>query len=171
MSNQPLPGWQPTDYPVEQPEAYGEPFVPPPDQHRKRVWPWLIGLLLLLAAMLLSCGTVFALGAFYLTRGPITATNTFVAHIDDGEYEDAYESLCTQTRQALTLEEFAAHFASGEQITGYTFSSVSATTGGLTMVSGTIELEESPEASSFGLREEDDVWKVCTYDVLPDAGT
>lgn len=165
MTNQPPPGWQQGGSPSPQ-HDYSQPFGPPPDQGKKRIWPWVLGLFVLLLAMLGACAAAIVGGVFYLTRGPINATNAFIANIDDGRYEEAYESLCSNTRLAVSLEEFTTHFATDEEITGYTFTSVSTTAGDLTMVSGTIELNDSPRATSFGLQREDDTWKICTYDEL-----
>jgi hypothetical protein len=121
---------------------------------------------MLLLAMLGACGAAIVGGIFYLTRGPINATNSFVANIDDGDLDAAYDSLCGQTRVTLTRADFDDDFAFSDQITGYTFSSVSTATGELTVVSGTIEIDGSPQAVSFGLRRDEGDWKICTYDDL-----
>ncbi len=101
-----------------------------------------------------------------LVRAPIEAANVFVAHIDDGEIEVAYNSLCLATRAGLTLDEFADHYSAASGITGYTLTSASSAVGELTTVSGTIEVNDEPRNVNFTLVRESDEWRVCTYDLL-----
>ena len=123
--------------------------------------------------MLLAIVVAIVVGfAFLVTwaitqsRGPLDATNRFVAMVDDGRLDEAYESLCTETRQAFTFEDFVDHMEPDGFITGYTFVSAAVRSGGETMVSGTIEVNDVPQAVDFGVIERGDTWQVCTYPVL-----
>lgn len=153
---------------------YGQPGPQPPGQgwpvpptaapkKKRRIWPWVF-LILLIPLVLIGGCVAFVVS---LAGAPIGATNEFVAHLDDGELAQAYDRLCTQTQDARTFEEFEADMASAEQITGYTFSSVSVETGDFTMVTGTIDLSGTPVATSFGLQQEGDEWRICAYEPLP----
>jgi hypothetical protein len=101
-----------------------------------------------------------------LVRAPIETTNTFVAHLDNGDYEAAYNSLCRATRSELTLDEFVEHQSATAAITGYTMTPASASVGELTSVSGTIEINGEPRNVTFDLVRENGEWRVCTYDLL-----
>lgn len=100
-------------------------------------------------------------------RGPIDATNEFVAALDEGRLDEAYASLCDGTQADVTPEDFASQMEGAPAITGYTFFSSALRDGGETVVSGTVEVDGSPRAVDFGLRRENDEWTVCTYDPIP----
>ena len=131
-------------------------------QKKPRVWPWVLGLIVAVLTLITGCvGVVVA-----LVRAPIGAANEFVALVDDGEYELAYNSLCFTTRAELSQEEFTEHFSAAENITGYTLSSASWVLGELTTVSGTVEINEVPRSISISLARENDQWRVCDYDLI-----
>lgn len=126
------------------------------------MWPWFFALIVLVFVLMVGCV------AFVVTRvrAPIEASNAFVAHLDEGELDAAYDSLCSETRSAVPREQFKQDVALDGEITGYTLTSASAATGTLTLVSGTIEVDETPRNISFRLTREGDTWRVCTYDLL-----
>ena len=65
------------------------------------------------------------------------------------------------------MQQFEADFAGAGGITGYTYSSVNVETNGYTKVSGTVEIDTRPRASTLQLDEIDGRWLVCTYDPVP----
>ncbi len=101
-----------------------------------------------------------------MARGPIDATNAFVANIDEGRFTSAYESMCDEARATYSLDDFISHMTASASITDYTFASASVRSNQQTIVSGTIDIDEVPQAADFGLREEGEAWKVCSYPLL-----
>lgn len=104
--------------------------------------------------------------AVTLASAPVGAANDFVALLDEGELEAAYESMCPTLRTQTSFEEFQADMARSTEIDGYTLSSVSAGTGRPTLVSGTIELGGTLRNVAFQMVQVDDEWRVCSYDRL-----
>ena len=119
---------------------------------------------LIVAILVLMAGCVFVV--VNLVRPPIDAANSFVALLDDGEIEAAYDSLCDSTRENLTLEQFREDVALSDQITGYTLTAASTGTGQLTLVTSTIEVNDEARNISFRLAREDSTWQVCNYDLI-----
>ncbi|MDH4077580.1 MAG: hypothetical protein OEW29_16745, partial [Acidimicrobiia bacterium] len=158
---------QPSPYgfpPVGPPPSFGPPpqapsGPPPKVRTRPRVWPWLLGFLGLFVLLIGGC----SYWVYSLAKGPIDAVNTYVAALDEGRYTDAYDGLCGTTRQTVTLQDFQADNSAAPRISGYTFASVAAKTGQLTRVEGTVDIDGSPVATTFGLRRESGDWKICEY--------
>lgn len=101
-----------------------------------------------------------------LAQAPLDAANDFVSLIDDGEYEAAYASLCAETRASVTLAEFIEDLTVDGQITSYTLTPSAAATGGASRISGTIRINDEPRNVAFRLSEENEIWRVCSYDPL-----
>lgn len=101
-----------------------------------------------------------------MSQAPINATNEFVALIDDGEIEAAYDSLCASTRASLTLEAFTEDMSVDGEITDYTLTPAAAALRGTARVSGTIEIDDEPQNVAFRLEKEGETWRVCSYDPL-----
>ena len=122
----------------------------------------MAGLVIVVGVVLSGC-VALVVG---LARAPVAAANEFVAHLDDGEMAEAYNSLCTDLRSELTLDEFQAHYRSAPDITGYLLTSTSSAIGELTTVSGTIDIGGEPQNVMFQMVREHDEWRVCHYDLL-----
>ncbi|MEL7155155.1 MAG: hypothetical protein AAFN30_00995 [Actinomycetota bacterium] len=135
---------------------------PAPARRRRRIWPWV---LVAMVAVFLGIGACTAV-AVTLASAPVGAANDFVALLDDGEFEAAYESLCPTARAEIDFEQFQSDMARATEISDYTLSSVSAGTGRPTLVSGTIELSGSPRNVGFRMVDIDGTWRVCAYDRL-----
>lgn len=158
-----------------QPSPYGAPpgapppgFGPPPQapsgpppkvRTRPRIWPWLLGFLTLFMLLIGGC----SYWVYTLARGPLDAVNGYVAALDEGRYQDAYDGLCATTRQTVSLQEFQNDNSAAPRISGYTFASVAAATGQLTRVEGTVDIDGAPVATTFGLQRESGDWKICQY--------
>ena len=125
-----------------------------------------IGALVAIVAVVAACFVIVVMWVVSMARGPIEATNSFVADLDEGRLADAYSSMCAETRLTYSLDEFAEHMASAGAITGYAFVSAAVRSDDETIVSGTVDLDDVPMAVDFGLREEGGTWKVCSYDTI-----
>ena len=152
--------------PTAQSSYEPEPTLAPP-RHRPRrtkprIWPWVTGLVVIVTVVLGGCVSIMV----NLVRAPIETTNAFVANLDNGEYEVAYNSLCQATRSELTLAEFVDHQSASEAITDYTLTPAAASVGELTTVSGTIDISGEPRNVTFDLVREGGQWRVCTYDLM-----
>lgn len=183
---QPQPGqsWAPPTQAVGQPPAqsYGQPpaqpYAQPPAQpygqppagqpgylggeqpKKRRIWPWiLLAVFLLFFALIAGCSYL----VFNFTRGPIDATNAFVANIDNKEYAAAYDSLCEAAQAQQTEAEWIADTQAefDGEITGYTFNEVQYT-GNVTTVTGTIDIDFVTRQYTFTLDEVGDEWRVCS---------
>ncbi len=100
------------------------------------------------------------------SRPPILAVNEFVAALDEGRTDDAYRSLCSEALVQLSADQFVEDMAAASRISDYTFLSTSTGSNGLTSVSGTIDIDGTPRAVTFGLRKQGDSWRVCSYDPI-----
>ena len=156
------PGASPFEPPMHQGAAgYGAgpgqyPSAPP--QKKRRIWPWLLlGIPLLFAVLIGGCSLLF----FGAVRGPIDATNNYVANLDNGDFGAAYDSLCSADRAAIPRDVWVADAASGigGDITGYSYTQVEIS--GDALVTGTIEIDGVSQSSVFRLVEEGDEWRVC----------
>jgi len=137
-------------------------LVRPPPPVRRRVWPWVMAIIVGALVLLSGCVAI----AIGLTRGPVQATNSFVALLDNGQFVQAHQSLCTETRSALTEQQFRQDFSAATNISDYGFTPASAGVGSFAMISGTITVNDEIRNISFELRREDDEWRVCSYDLI-----
>ena len=180
----PQPGWgQPSDTPGYQspggpgygapgpapsgygpaPSGYGGPgygaaSVPPAKKSRR--WIWI--LLAIFGVMVVGVGACTAL-IYNAARGPIDGANLWMAMVDEGDYQGAYDSTCESTRSTIPADAYAASLDAdfGAGIDGYQLSSV-ANTNGIVTVDGTVDVGGSSRAIEFLLRNEDG-WSVCSY--------
>lgn len=139
------------------PPAYAQP------QKKSRKWLWvLLGIPLLALLGIGGCTAVL----FRAVSGPIDATNAFVAELDEGDFDGAYQSLCQATRNAVPAEQWTAEIEAGlsGDITDYRFTeaSVSSVNGSSTaVVSGSIEIGGLSRNVTYSLVEEGSEWRVC----------
>ncbi len=112
-----------------------------------------------------GCG----LFVFNSTRGPVDATNIFVANLDDGNLAEAHGSLCSRVRSSTPFDEWAAGLDArlrGGEITDYNFTSVSVSNNSVAVVTGTIEIDGFDQQSRFDLVSEGGSWRVCSVSPL-----
>jgi hypothetical protein len=125
---------------------------------------WLIPVLVIVGLIVLLIGGCSFL-VFTSTRPAVDATNTYLATIDDGDYQQAYESLCSRTRSNLTdaqwVEQLEGQLRGGD-ITGYSYLTVNVTNNRLATVSGTIDIDGFSRTSNIQLVNEDGAWRVCS---------
>ena len=166
---QPYPGGQPgygqqQPYPGAQP-GYGQqqPFgVAPPKKRRK--WPWILGGFFLLLIVGVGSCTFFVVN---LVSGPIDGANEWMALVDNGQYAEAYESMCSSTKASADAATYELLLESefGGGIDSYRLSSVQSTNGN-TSVDGTVEVAGQSRTIAFLMNNEDDAWRVCSFSAL-----
>lgn len=125
----------------------------------------MLAILVLLVVLVGGCSFL----VFNATRGVIDAANVYVANIDDGDFDAAYSSLCSQIQSSTTSAEWAedlnARLRDGE-ITDYNFNSFNVTNNSVATVSGTIEIDGFEQTSILELVNENDTWRVCSRNPL-----
>ncbi len=156
----PAPAYgQPGPYPSGPPPQYGAPAAP---ARRRRMGGCLWIALAVVVLALLGIGGC-SYWVYTLARGPIDGVNDWVALVDDGNYQGAYDELCgplkATTDPAFVTAELERQFGAG--ITDFSFSSVSSTNG-VTTVDGTIEVAGVNRPVEFVMREESGTWRVCS---------
>lgn len=158
------PGQQQPGSPFEPPVQHGSApygaglYPPAAPQKKRRIWPWLLlGIPLLFAVVIGGCSLLI----FGAVRGPVDATNNFVANLDNGDFGAAYDSLCSANRTSTSRDQWTANAAAdiGGEITGYSYAQVEIS--GDAVVTGTIEVDGVNRTSVFRLVEEDGEWRVC----------
>lgn len=156
------PGQQPPAAQYPQQQSY-PPAAAMPEKKSRRGCLW--ALLLVPLLLVLGVGGCSA-AVFFAVREPIDATNLYVAHLDNGDYASAYDSLCRAALATSTLEEFTAAQIDqfGDDITAYSFTTAEVEGIGserTATVSGTIEIGGLNTNRTFRLVEEDGNWKIC----------
>lgn len=147
--------------PYAGPAGYGAgpgQFPQPPAKKKRRIWPWLLlGIPLLFAVGIGACSWL----VFGAVRGPIDATNNYVANLDNGDFGAAYDSLCAADRANYARDSWTAGVQEsiGGDITGYSFTQVEIS--GDALVTGTIEIDGVSQTSVFRLVDEGDEWRIC----------
>jgi hypothetical protein len=144
-------------------ERRRQPKRPPkPKRTQPRLWPWL---LLVSIIFLIGVG-VFTSLTISRARGPIDATNQFIARLDNGELREAYDLLCAQTRVDISFSEFQSDMARSTEIADYTMTSISGAFRNPALIAGSIKIDDTPRNVGFRLRQENGQWRVCEYDRL-----
>lgn len=182
-SGQPVPSGQPMPPPASPypppagqgpppagpPSPYGGPGQPlgAPEPHKKRkVWPWVVGVLAILFLGIGGC--TFAL--VQATSGPIDQANEFLGALADNDRPAAAAMLSTSSQ--CFGENAAADLdtaVGNDQITGYDLSGSSvSTSNGMTTgeAAGTIDINEDQGIPiRFLLTKEGEDWKVCGFSI------
>lgn len=143
---------------------YGAPppgSEPPPEKKKSRKVLYIVLAIILLPILGIG-GCAAAL--FYAARGPIDATNDYLALLDEQRYGEAFDELVPGCL-GLNREQFIEAMTPVD-ITGYDISGVGTSTTDGTTTSGTITLaaDDREHPIRFELREIDGTWKVCTFD-------
>ncbi len=169
------PGYQQDLY-GQQPQQYAQPQYAQPGGYqayppaqagpRKKGRKWLWIILGVLLAMVLGIGGCTAL-LVRSVSGPIDATNAFVAELDNGNFDGAYDLLCTATQNATDAGQWTAEAQNGlgGEITDYSFTSASISSGSgpdVATVTGSIDVDGSSRSVSYDLVKEGDDWRVCS---------
>ena len=161
----PPPGGQPPQY--GQPQygpLPGQVPYPAPPKSRRGLW---IGLGIGTAVvLLLCCGGLGVLGylGYQASRSPEAVAASWLDHLQQRDYQAAYDLLCRDRRAAAGPAEFAATFTGGESLVDYTVERGSArTAGGRSEVDVTVTLAgaPAPSAGRLVLASEGGDWKVC----------
>jgi len=117
---------------------------------------------------------VFGIGAALLVvefveflGEPVDATNEYLADLRAGRYEEAYGSLCTVTRLALSESDFVAQQQTDEQelgrITSYDITTSDVEGDGAATTRGEVVRGGRTFDYRFDLREEQDRWRMCSW--------
>jgi hypothetical protein len=130
--------------------------------------------LLVVGAVLAVCcvgGVVGVVGGLFLERtttsaaGVKASVNTFVDHLQAGEYDAAYDSLCTSTRESFTVTQFTAIAAGRPRPVAHSVTDVNVSNiNDHVSASATATLkfaDGSSESHLFPLEREQGAWKVC----------
>lgn len=154
----------PPPAPDRAPDA--EPDQEPPPRERRFVTAiWSVILAVIILALFVIGGCVAAITA--LARPPTAVAEDYLALIDDGEFEAAYESLCPERRDLVDFETFVADHSAADQITSYRVIGFWPGIGDEAFVSGTVRLGEDLRNTSYTMRRDElDNWQVCRYDPL-----
>ena len=150
----PPPGW-----PGQPPGWTGQPYGMPPK--RRRVWPWVVGGVLLLVFGLI--GTCVAAVTVSL-KAPIDAANEFAAMVIAGDLRAAYDSTCPTAKGELGYESFLQSVGS-LKVTAVDLNSSSMTTGdeSRAVVEGTMTSDGAQVPVRIDLVKSGRRWQVCGF--------
>ena len=118
--------------------------------------------MILFLALLAGC-TAFAVIS---ARQPVREANAFLALLDDGRLDDAYDTLCPELLETVDFDTFQADMARTSEITDYTLVAVSAPAGNVALVSGSIDLGDENRSARIQMERFGDDWLVCDYDPI-----
>jgi hypothetical protein len=100
--------------PVPPPPAPGQPGAgwslppaPPTLPRRRRRWPWALGGVLGVIALLAVAGVALFVSK---VKPPIDATNAFLRDLDRGDFDAAYDRMCANDREFFTTESLGSAF-------------------------------------------------------------
>lgn len=157
--SQPNPGWAPYQGgPVPPHGGYPGPPVAPP---KRRRWPWiLLGIFVLLLLLIGGCSWL----VFRAFSPTIDAANEWIVLVDEQRFDEAYDQLCQSTKNAQSSEEVVAILANdfGPSVDGYQINQYQ-NTNGVVQVGGSVTLGGDERPITFGMVNEDDTWRVCSY--------
>ncbi|MEM7341233.1 MAG: hypothetical protein AAF467_21440 [Actinomycetota bacterium] len=145
-----------------------EPEAEPEPQPRERrfvtaIWSVILAVIILFLFTVGGC--VAAITA--LARPPTAVAEDYLALIDNGEYQAAYEALCPERRDLVDFDTFVAEHSAADQITSYRVIGFWPGIGDQAFVSGTVRLGDDLRNTSYTMqRDELGTWQVCRYDLL-----
>jgi hypothetical protein len=145
------------------------PPPPPPERRpRRRIWPWFVWLgVLFLPVAVIIVGIAVAAS---FNPGPVDAANDFIAALDEGRFDDAYDRLCPATRREVGPDMFTQELAGADQIEDYRVSGTATLFGSPPFdVDVTIRLGNRSAPGRFQVDEIDGEWRICSYYPLPEA--
>jgi hypothetical protein len=157
---------QPSGYALpNQPYGQPGPFPQPgpleaPPKKKRKIWPWVV-LVAVLLPLLLIGGCV---AWFYSSvKGPIDTSNEFLARVDDGNFDQAFELIDRDCFADGSLPEIETFFTE-QDLTSYDLSGTSIE-GNSGTATGTITLDNASSRDvQFDLIK-DDGWKICGIDI------
>jgi hypothetical protein len=155
----PVPYGQPA--PPAGPLGYGAGTgaAPAAPKKKRKVWPWILGVLVVLLLLMGGCVAL----VYRAATGPIDKANDFLSHIDDADFPAAFELTdpeCFSADEYDQLESFFTEF----ELTGYDLTGTERFTGG-GAATGTVTLEGAGERDVQIDLTNDDGWRVCGIDV------
>lgn len=170
MSNEP-PNWTPPGGPYGPPGQpapgrplaghYGQPgaFAGTPAKKR-RTWLWV--LLGLFGFFVVGIGACSAL-LFTAAKAPIDSANSWIALVDNGDYQGAYDALCQASRDRTTAETVTSglELDFGAGISDYRLDSYN-NSNGLVTVTGSITVAGTSRPITLHMNDESG-WRVCDY--------
>ncbi len=121
----------------------------------------ILGLVIGLPLIGIGACTFFLLGA---VTGPVDESNAMLALLDEGKYQEAYDSFDPTCTGDFGVEDIRAIWA-GVEIDGYNLNDVSVQNSKAD-VSGTVSVNGGiSNPISFELNKRDGDWKVCGFTV------
>ncbi len=119
----------------------------------------ILGLVIGLPLIGIGACTFFLIGA---VKGPINESNAMLALLDEGKYQEAYDSFDPACTSSFTAEDLSSTWT-GVEVDGYNLNSVNVVNSNAE-VDGTVSLNGgSPEPVHFELNKRDGDWKVCGF--------
>ena len=130
-----------------------------PPSRKRKVWPWVVGVLVLLMLLVGGCVAV----VYQAATGPVDAANDFLGHVRDGDFDEAFDLAdpgCFAAGELDQLEEFFTDF----ELRSYDLDGTERFTGG-GAATGTVVLDGAGERDIRVDLTNDDGWRVCGIDI------
>jgi hypothetical protein len=163
------------DHPDETPPPPPPPVPPPPPPsaewgaptppdrprpRRRRRWPWLLGGVLALVAILITTAIVLYVVKI---KPPVDAANDFLEDIEDRNFDRAFDRLCAADQDQITPEGLQTAFGFGRVADDYSVNFLGVDIDGSR---ATVEFDSDGVGDDFDyyelpLRKEDGDWHVC----------
>ena len=127
---------------------------------RRRRWPWVLGGVLALVVILIAVGiTLFTVKI----KPPIDAANDFLEEIEERNFEQAFDQLCSADQNELSAEVLESAFAFGQIADDYNVNFFGVDIDG---DRATVDFDSDAVGDDFDyyelpLRKEDGDWRVC----------
>ena len=136
--------------------------APPPGTgpRRRRRWPWLLGGVLALVAILITTAIVVFTVKI---KPPIDAANDFLADVEARDFDQAFNRLCAADQDELTPEILETAFGFGQVADDYDVNFFGVDIDGSR---ATVDFDSDGVGNDFDyfelpLRKEDGDWHVC----------
>ncbi len=150
--------------PVPVPPAAAGWNQPPAAAPKKRRLTWLWILIPTLLVFLVATVVVIVF-AVKLVAKPIDTTNDYYSALKSGQYDDAYNELCSPLQSRYSEQDFAdlqrSDARTKGRVTGYDFHEFHIENGDST-VTGQVSRGSTDYDTTVGLRKESGDWKICS---------
>ena len=154
------------------PPPYHRPVEPPPQRRGSSGRPWVIWVIVGVAAVSLLCPvTGFLLWMFAGPDldEPRAAVESYLVRVESGDDAAAYASLCASTRSTATAAQFTEVVLRSTRPVSHRITRVTFSNEAGTQASVTVELtNQAGTVRSVRLTadDEDGAWQVCGYPVI-----
>ncbi len=132
-----------------------------PPKKRRLTWVWILIPVLLVLAVSTVVVIVFAVR---LIAEPIDTTNDYYADLKDGDYNDAYDQLCSSLQARYSPQDFIAIQRSDEgtkgRVSSYDFHEFHLEDD-ISTVTGDVDRGATRYDVRVQLHKEDGDWKIC----------